>query len=278
MRLKFVYFILLFTILNFFTTFKSQIASNSELSNEQIEKKIDSYNDDPTKMWELITYYIKRSKKEKNNQALFYAYRYASMSSTYPQNIKYADSALLISKESGLKKIVLDAYLNRGNINMSNEFYQKALSDILIANKLSQESGSDYIFNKTIYYIAQNKIYLGQYEDANKELEICLKFFKEYLHEKTALGKNYEMYYMYSLMSLIDSNTKLNKFTEKKILLKEAFDYIKKTSSINTFPILFLLKELTLTIPKITKLRFLNFLKLLNCTMINGNITQRFTI
>ncbi|MGZ5197391.1 MAG: helix-turn-helix domain-containing protein, partial [Kaistella sp.] len=35
-------------------------------------------------------------------------------------------------------------------------------------------------------------------------------------------------YYMYSLMSLIDSNTKLGQFAENKLLLKEAFDYIKE--------------------------------------------------
>ena len=120
----------------------------------------------------------------------------------------YKRQALITAKKSDIKKIVLDAYLNRGNINMSEEFYQKALDDILVANKLSQESGNEYIFNKTIYYIAQNKIYLGQYEDANKDLVICLKFFKDNLQSKTSLGKNYEVYYIYSLLTLIDSNTK----------------------------------------------------------------------
>ncbi|MCP2038309.1 helix-turn-helix domain-containing protein [Chryseobacterium sp. HSC-36S06] len=111
---------------------------------------------------------------------------------------------------------------------MAEEFYEKALDDILVANKLSQQYGNDYIFNKTVYYIAQNKIYLGQYEDAKKELLVCLKFFKANLHNATALGKNYQMYYIYSLMSLIDSNTKLSAFEENETLLKEAFDYINE--------------------------------------------------
>ncbi|WP_165983229.1 helix-turn-helix domain-containing protein [Chryseobacterium salivictor] len=189
---------------------------------------IDDYNSNPAKRWELITFYIKKSKKDQNIEALFYAYRYASIASTYPLNIKYADSALSTAKKSEIKKTILDAYLNRGNINMSEEFYEKALDDILVANKLSQEYGNDYIFNKTIYYIAQNKIYLGQYEDANKELIVCLKFFKENLHNKKSLGKNYQVYYIYSLLSLIDSNTKIGKFKENKTLLKEAFDYLKE--------------------------------------------------
>ena len=180
MKLNSIFCLIILFFLNFSTNFNAQSLVNANLTNEQIEKKIDEYNNkDPKKTWELINFYIQKSKREKNKEALFYAYRYASITKTYPLNIKYADSALIISKESKDKIIVLDAYLNRGNINMTEEFYQKALDDILVANKISQESGNVYIFNKTIYIIAQNKIYLGQYEDANKELVTCLKFFKE---------------------------------------------------------------------------------------------------
>ena len=228
MKLKYIFSVLFLVCLNFSSNFHAQTHVNSNLTNEEIEKKIDYYSNEPTKMWELINFYITKSKKEHNNEALFYAYRYASVNSTYPVNIKYADSALVTGQKSKVKKILLDAYLNRGNINMSEEFYEKALDDILVANKLSQDYGNDYIFNKTIYIIAQNKIYLGQYEDAKKELEICLKFFKDNLQNKTSLGKNYEMYYIYSLMSLIDSNTKLGLFKENKSLLNEAFTYLEK--------------------------------------------------
>lgn len=228
MQLKFLTSLFFIFFLFFFTNLRAQSSAIVNLSNEEIEKKIDTYSNDPKKAWELINFYITKSKREKNREALFYAYRYASMSSIYPLNIKYADSALITAKKSQTKKILLDAYLNRGNINMSEEFYQKALDDILVANKLSQESHNDYIFNKTIYYIAQNKIYLGQYEDAKKELVICLNFFRENRNNKTSLGKNYQMYYVYALMSLIDSNTKLGKFSENKALLKEAFDYLQE--------------------------------------------------
>lgn len=219
--------IFLFTVI-IFSHFSAQNISKSNLSNEEIEKRIDENSGNPAQMWELINFYITKSKKEQNNEALFYAYRYASVNSTYPTNLKYADSALTTAKKSEIKKIVIDAYLNHGNINMAEEFYEKALNDILVANKLSQESGNEYIFNKTIYYIAQNKIYLGQYEDAHKELLVCLKYFKENLHIKSSLGKNYQVYYIYSLMSLIDCNIKLGKFDENKALLKEAFGYINE--------------------------------------------------
>ena len=228
MRLKYILSITFIFCLIFYSNFHTQSILKSDLSNEEIEKKIDQNSNNPVKRLELINFYIKKSKNERNNEALFYAYRYASITSAYPLNIKYADSALISAKNSQNKKTILDAYLNRGNINMSQEFYEKALDDILVANSLSQEYGNEYIFNKTIYYIAQNKIYLGQYEDANKELLICLKFFKENLQNTSSLGKNYQIYYIYSLMSLIDSNTKLGQFQYNKALLKEAFDYLKK--------------------------------------------------
>lgn len=227
MQLKFKLTLLFLFSLVIFNNFPAQKSLNSNLSNEDIEKKIDDNIGNPGELWKLINFYILKSKKEQNNEALFYAYRYASVHAIYPLNIRYADSALTTAKKSDIKKILIDAYLNHGNINMAEEFYEKALDDILVANKLSQQYGNDYIFNKTVYYIAQNKIYLGQYEDAKKELLVCLKFFKANLHNKTALGKNYEMYYLYSLMSLIDSNIKLGNTEENKALLKEAFSYIK---------------------------------------------------
>lgn len=227
MQQKYKFQILLSFSFFFFTNYHAQSFLKAKLTNEQIEKKIDNSNTDPSERWKLINFYLAKSKKELNFEALFYGYRYASIASGYPQNIKYADSALISAKKSKVKKTILDAYLNRGNINMTQEFYEKALDDILVANSLSQESGNDYIFNKTIYYIAQNKIYLGQYEDANKELLICLKFFKDNLRNTSSLGKNYQVYYIYSLMSLIDSNTKLGQHQYNQVLLKEAFDYLK---------------------------------------------------
>lgn len=216
-----------FILLFLYVTVASQQHKKVILSNEEIEKSIDSHSNDSIKLWELINLYINKSKGEKNNETLFYAYRYASVNSSQPINLKYADSALIIAKKSPLKKVLIDAYLNRGNIYMREESYQRALDDILVANKLSSELGDDYILNKTIYYIAQNKIYLGHFEDAKKELIGCLTYFRSNLKYQTPLGKNYEVYYLYSLMSLIDSNTKLKAFNENRILLKEAFDYIK---------------------------------------------------
>ena len=218
-------FLLLFLIL----CFEHLSAQNKkyDLHFADIERKIDSLHNDPKKMWFYINLYIQKSRQEKNYETLIYAYRYASNFSDYPKNIRYSDSALNVGKISGNRKLLTSAYINRGIIYMNEAYYEKALDDILIANRYSGELGDAYSTYKTIYLIAQNKIYLGQYEDANKELKLCLDFFKKNA-DRNEVGKDYSTYYIYSLMSYIDSNTRLGRQKENEALIREGTDYLKK--------------------------------------------------
>lgn len=167
LRILFIVFLLLLNIVKIFAQ------NNSELnySYEEIEKKIDESHNSKKEMWKWINLYIKKSKLNKNDETLLYAYRVASNSCDYPINFKYADSALVVAKKSNDNKLLSYAFLNRGNLFMSQERYKKALDEILIANKLSNSVGDKYTYNKTKYLISQNKIYLGLYEDANNELK-----------------------------------------------------------------------------------------------------------
>ena len=110
---------------------------------------------------------------------------------------------------------------------MDEQKYSNALDDILLSNKYSEELGDEYTYHKTKYFIAQNKIYLGLYEDANNELKSCLKYFKENSNLNEELGKSYSMYYLYSLMSYLDTNTKIGKQSENQALIDEVLKYIK---------------------------------------------------
>ncbi|MFC6269498.1 hypothetical protein [Frigoriflavimonas asaccharolytica] len=204
-------------ILNFY----GQSIISDKLSYEQIEKKIDSLQNEKDKALVLIDYYIEKSKKENNEESLFYAYRYASKYYQKLNNFKYADSALIIAKKSKSTQLLTAAYLNKGTIYMDEGFYQKALDNILFANKYSIELKDDYITNKTVYFIAQNKIYLGNYEDANKELKLCIDYFKNNLNDKSSLGENSQLFYIYSLISYLDTNTKIGKQNENKLLIEE---------------------------------------------------------
>ena len=226
LRILFIILIFLSNIVKIF----AQNNSDMSYTYESIEKKIDNLHNNPKEMWKWINLYIKKSKVEKNNETLLYAYRYASNTRSYPDNFKYADSALKVGILSQNKKFLSYAYLNRGTIYMENDKYKNALNDILLANKFSEEIKDDYTYNKTKYYIAQNKIYLGLFEDANQELKSCLTYFKENLNSANSLGNNFPMYYLYSLMSYLDTNTKIGKQYENQKLIDEAFVYIKSNN------------------------------------------------
>ncbi len=213
----------------------SQNSYSKELTYEQIEKKIDQSHDNDAEIWKMIRIYIQKSKAERNPEALLFAYRYATAFSKSPENLKYADSALAIGKASNDKKLLANAYLNRGIVFMTNVRYEKALADILISHKYAEEIESDYIIYKSKYLISQNKVYLGLYEDANAELRECIDFFKKNLNNST-LGKDYQTYYMYSLISLIDTNSRLRRHQENRILLNEAFAYVQQNNLEHFFP------------------------------------------
>lgn len=223
LRFFFIIFLFLSSIVKIFAQ------NNSELnySYKEIEKKIEKSHNSEVEMWKWINLYIKKSKKENNNETLIYAYREASNNTNLPNNFKYSDSALITAKKTNDKKLLSYAYLNRGTIYMDEEMYNKALDDILLSNKYSEELGDEYTYHKTKYFIAQNKIYLGLYEDANNELKSCLKYFKENSNLNEELGKSYSMYYLYSLMSYLDTNTKIGKQSENQALIDEVLKYIK---------------------------------------------------
>lgn len=100
-----IFFITLILLLNIEKIFAQ---NNSELnySYEEIEKKIDESNNSSKNLWKWINIYIKKSKKNKNDETLLYAYRIASNYSIFPKNFKYADSVLTIAKATNDRKLL----------------------------------------------------------------------------------------------------------------------------------------------------------------------------
>ena len=227
--LKYIFsfsFSLAFTIL-----LNAQLTKNYD----KIEVKITSISNNPPKMWKLIYHYIDETKKNKNEEGLLNAYKIASVYAKHPKNFKYADSALNVAKKSQNAKLLTIAYLNRGIIYMDESKHQKALDDILIANQYSLKIDDEYFNNKTKYYMAQNKIYLGLYEEANVELSSCMNYFKENLNN-SQYGKDYQQFYIYSMMSYIDTNTRIGKQIENTTLIKEIINYLNKNKLENYIP------------------------------------------
>ena len=247
-------FIFLFT-----SIFFSQELASKHLKFEEIEKKIKLSNNNNT-TWKLINIYLKEAKKENNVEALLYAYRYASNYSSFPENIKYSDSAIILCKNSKNAELITNAYINRSEILMNESLYQLALDDILIANTYSSKLSDDYTNYKTKYYIAQNKLYLGLYDEANKELESCVEYFGNNKNN-IAFGKDFQQFYIFSMMSFIDSNTRIGKQNLNKNLIPEIIKYLSKNNFKKYIPYFissegtdaYFLKNYTLAVKKLSQ-------------------------
>ena len=220
----------IFLFILFFLFTYSQNKKLENLSFQEIEKKLDSlaFSSDKN-IFPLIEFYINKSKKEKNSEALVYAYRYATKASRSGLNaIKYADSAIIIAKRNNNLRLLSESFLNKGVYLMDNFKNREALDNILIANKFAVSLKNAYIENKTLYYISQNKIFLGQDLSAIQDLTKCLNYFEINL-ENSNLGEDHEIYYTYSLMSIIDCNSRLGFNNQNVKLLDKAFSFIKET-------------------------------------------------
>lgn len=221
----------------FAVLFFSQISINAQekkledLSFLELEHKIDSLVYNNANASPLIQFYIKKSKKENNLKALVYAYRYASQNPSEKYKVKYSDSAILVAKKINDNSILAEAYINKSTLLIAKNQHDVASNYLMLANRIAEKTNDNYLKYQTIYSIAQNYLYLGRLSDAKKEYEKCVNFFSVNLDKSQTYGKNYEMMFMYSLISLIDINSKLNQFSDNEILLKKAFQYIKENNS-----------------------------------------------
>ena len=223
---------LFLTVLFFFQiSVNAQEKKLEDLSFLELEHKIDSLFNTNGNALPLVKFYFKKSKKENNLKALFYAYRYASQNPSENYKIKYSDSAILVAKKINDNSILAEAYINKSTLLFAKKQHDVASNYLMLANKIAEKTNDDYLKYQTIYFIAQNYLYLGRLSDAKKEYEKCVNFYSANLNESKTFGKNYEMMFIYSLISLIDTNSKLNQFFDNKILLEKAFKYIKENSS-----------------------------------------------
>ena len=95
-------------------------------------------------------------------KALFYAYRYASQNPSENYKIKYSDSAILVAKKINDNSILAEAYINKSTLLFAKKQHDVASNYLMLANKIAEKTNDDYLKYQTIYFIAQNYLYLGQ--------------------------------------------------------------------------------------------------------------------
>ncbi len=170
--------------------------------------------------------WISRAKKENNFSELFKAYAWRGKIETGADQIKYGDSLLQIARKINDNEKIGEAYLSLGSSYVNNEQYQKALSYYLSADQIFKESGNPLLMETALFHVALVKIYIGEYEDANRILIKNTEYFRN--NARIIDGTDYRIYYLHSLISLIDTNSKLSELHKNSDLIKQGKDFLKK--------------------------------------------------
>lgn len=219
MKYIFLLFFLIFSKLN------ATVKNENNIPFSTIENMIKDLEEDPRDQWSYIILMINKAKRENNLQKLHRAYSFASTYSREGTQEKYGDSLLQTAFKLNDSDVIGDCYLARGMIFTNQEKYTAALDAFIKGYSFIEKKGDPYLINNAEYQIAQTKIYLGQYKEANKILKNVVSFFR--INHKRINDTDYGLYYIYALIAYIDSNSHLNNFSENKILINEGFNFIK---------------------------------------------------
>lgn len=205
------------------------ISANNEnlvLSYKFFENKITQLRDNPSEQIQYIRKMINKAKQEDDLKMLHRAYSCASTYSRGKDQIKYGDSLLMTAYKQNDSDIIGDCYLAKGSISMNEEKYTDALKNFIIGYNFIKKKNNPYLVHNAEYLIAQTKIYLGQYQEANEILNSVVVFFRK--NHYKAGGTDYALYYLYSLISYIDTNSRLGQFQQNEKLIREGIEFINQ--------------------------------------------------
>lgn len=199
-----------------------------EMSYPFLESRIANLKEKPDQQFIYIKTMISKAKKENNIKKLHRAYSIASTYTTGGKQLKYSDSLLSTAYKQNNTDIIGDCYLSRGSVYMYQEKYQQALQDYLKGYAYIKRKSNPYLLHNAEYLIAQTKIYLGEYQEAHDILSNALIFYRK--NHLKINDTDYGLYYIYTLISIIDTNSYLLQFQENKNLIKEGVDFVTKNN------------------------------------------------
>ncbi|MCT4221563.1 AraC family transcriptional regulator [Elizabethkingia anophelis] len=218
------YFLLLF--------FVFQHENLKAQSYEDLRKKYFNIEENNEAALGSVNDFIKKAKKEKNNEQLVLGYEdgvYYSASSE--KKLMYADSSIATAKKTLNNDLISRSYLGKGIIYYYNlKKYKSALDEYLKAYEYSKKGNDDYQKNKVIYHLGIVKSYLGYYNDALELFNECISYFEP----KTS--GNYqpnELYnnskgYLNSLQFAIVCHIHLGDFEKANFLTNKGLAFINR--------------------------------------------------
>lgn len=200
---------------------------------EKLESEIVALKNDREKSFEKSKLYIALAKKNNDEVEVFNGYMLLNNYSLPQHQFAYKDS--LISSAIKLKddNKIGEAYEAISATFQGLENYNEALEHALIALKYYKTANNQLSTNSSKYNIGNIKIFLKDYHSAKKWISESLDYFRNQLAIED--DNDYRHYYMYSLIGLIDTNTKLNQFDENKTLIAEGKNFISKEKDLSDY-------------------------------------------
>lgn len=233
---------------------------STSLSFEELERKIEQQNIHSEIGFDYIKVYIAKAKNEQNLEKLYRGYSLAGFSNQGDVQIKYGDSLILTAVKIKDNDKIGEAFVSSANTYMGSNDYKNALEQLLIAFDYFKINNNEYLLNTAKYNIANIKKYTDDYAGAKEIYTETTHFFRN--HQEKIKDTNYQLYYIYSLGSLIDCNTRLENFAENKKLIAEGLNAISQQKDLAEYKGYFIssegtdayfLKKYTLAISKLNQ-------------------------
>lgn len=240
-------------ILLFVSTAELWVAQSTDnVAYHQIRKKYDHQKINDTTALSYVDLLIALAKKEKNYSELTYAYQDALNfePSGYRKKL-YADSAITSAQHSCNNDLIASAYLGRGIVSYFNfKDYQPALDDYIKALSYARRSTSPYVKYNILYHLGVMKSYLGYYDEAVSQFEVCFAFFRQeilknnspdilYNMRKGYYNSLHQLIYCYQQMGDDDSADRLIDIGKREIPKDLDFvqlrSYLFKSKGISEF-------------------------------------------
>lgn len=222
---KFNYFLV------FFFAFSKLIFSQQKKDKTfwEIRENYQKMTIDDIRAMPFVREYIQKAKRENNLPKLIQGYRDGRQFDLV-NKMKYADSALAVSRKYNNQDDISKDYLSKGIIYY---FYQKnykqALNEYLKAYEYSKHSKDAYHHYKVVYHLGIVKEHLGYYEEALEHFKDCAEFYSSKMnskmHENTLF--NYRKAYYNSLHQMTIVNRYLKNFIKSDSLSELGFQLTK---------------------------------------------------
>lgn len=224
-------FLILTTLLSFpISLFGQKNARLNEFSDyKAIEDRILRLKKKPDSALFFVKLYIAKAKRGKDFKKLIHGYDYAKKNSLGENLIKYGDSMITAAVKLKDNDEIGEAFISLGQIYMENEQYKEALDHTLSGYEYFKINDNAYLLYTAKQNIATIKTYLNDYYDAKKINGECVAFFRE--HRGIVKDTDYTLYYLYSLIALINNNTQLQDFEDNAPLIKEGISFTTKNTA-----------------------------------------------